>query len=179
GVFHGHFQRYGLHRASALLVVILNLTPRAGPDCQGGEHHGSTPGEPSAERRPSKENLRRLLPPRRSILQRHLADSRSVIGALGSVLLRLILTGEGGVGTFGTGPFGSDGALDLLDELKGQAAGQRRETVERIFSQVRDHPDVLGREFFPDEVVAAAAVVAAGLAGGEAIRRALDDQGGD
>ena len=78
-----------------------------------------------------------------------------VIGALGSVLLRLILTGEGDMGTFSTGPFGSDGALDLLDELRGQPAGQRRETVERIFSQVRDHPDLLGRESFPGEAVGA------------------------
>jgi alpha-glucosidase len=78
------------------------------------------------------------------------------------------------MGTFGTGPFGSDGALDLLDELASQPADQRRAALQRLFSQVRDHPHLLGREFFPDEVVAAAAVVAAGLAGGEDIRRDLD-----
>ena len=83
------------------------------------------------------------------------------------------------MGTFGTGPFSSDGALDLLDELTGQPAGQRREALERIFIQVRDRPDLLGRKFFPDEIVAAAAVVAAGLAGGEYIRRDLDDEGYD
>lgn len=83
------------------------------------------------------------------------------------------------MGTFGTGPFGSDGAQDFLDGLKDQSADQRREALERIFSRVRDHPDVLGREFFPDEVVAAAAVVAAGLAGGEGIRRDLDGKGDD
>ena len=49
------------------------------------------------------------------------------------------------MGTFGTGPFGSDGALDLLDELASQSADQRREALERIFSQVRDHPDLLGQ----------------------------------
>src|SRR5262249_59158418 len=81
------------------------------------------------------------------------------------------------MGTFGTGPFGSDGALDLLDELTGQPADQRRETLGRIFSRVRGHPDLLWREFFPDEIVAAAAIVAASLPGGEDIRRDLVSQG--
>jgi len=86
---------------------------------------------------------------------------------------------EGDMGTFGTGPFSSDGALDLLDELKCQSVGQRREALERIFVQVRDRPDLLGRKFFPDEIVAAAAVVAASLAGGEDIQRDLGDRGYD
>src|SRR5262245_27317347 len=81
------------------------------------------------------------------------------------------------MGTFGTGPVGSDGALDLLDELTGQPADQRRETLGRIFSRVRGHPDLLWREFFPDEIVAAAAIVAASLPGGEDIRRDLVGQG--
>ncbi len=74
------------------------------------------------------------------------------------------------MGTFGTGPFGSDGALDLLDELVGQPAVQRREALERVFSRLRDRPDLLGRKIFPDEIVAAAAVVAASLPGGEGVR---------
>jgi len=81
------------------------------------------------------------------------------------------------MGTFGTGPFSSDGALDLLDKLTGQSVGRRREVLEGIFLQVRDRPGLLGRKFFPDEVVAAAAVVAAGMAGGEDIRRDLAGQG--
>lgn len=81
------------------------------------------------------------------------------------------------MGTFGTGPFSSDGALDLLDNLTGQSVGQRREVLEGIFLQVRDRPGLLGREFFPDEVVAAAAIVAAGMAGGEDIQRDLAGQG--
>lgn len=81
------------------------------------------------------------------------------------------------MGTFGTGPFSSDGALDLLDKLAGQPAGQRRAVLEGIFLQVRDRPGLLGREFFPDEVVAAAAIVAAGMAGGEDIQRDLVGQG--
>jgi alpha-glucosidase len=83
------------------------------------------------------------------------------------------------MGTFGTGPLSSDGALDLLDELTGKPIGQRREALERIFAQLRDRPDLLGRKLFPDQIVAAAAVVAASLADGEDIRRVLDDQGFD
>ncbi len=77
------------------------------------------------------------------------------------------------MGTFGTGPFSSDGALDLLGELAGQPPGQRREALERTFLQVRDHPDLLWREFFPDQIVAAAAIVAASLPDGENIRQDL------
>jgi alpha-glucosidase len=55
------------------------------------------------------------------------------------------------LGTFGTGPFSNDGALDLLDELADQPAGQRRDVLERTFFRVRDRPDLLGWKFFPDE----------------------------
>jgi hypothetical protein len=84
---------------------------------------------------------------------------------------------EADMGTFGTGPFDNDGALDLLDELAGQPADQRRELLERIFFRVQDRPDLLGWKFFPDEVVAAAAVVAASLPGGEGVRQMLADRG--
>ena len=47
---------------------------------------------------------------------------------------------EADMGTFGTGPFDNDGALDLLNKL----ADQRREVLERIFFRVRGHPDLLG-----------------------------------
>lgn len=83
------------------------------------------------------------------------------------------------MGTFGTGPFCNDGALDLLDELAGQPADRRQASLERIFFLVRDRPDLLGWEFFPDEIVAAVAVVAASVPGGEDIRRDLVDQGYD
>src|SRR5215472_15943175 len=84
---------------------------------------------------------------------------------------------EADMGTFGTGPFDNDGALDLLDELASQPADQRRERLERLLFRVQDRPDLLGWKFFPDEVVAAAAVVAAGLPGGEGIRLDLADRG--
>lgn len=83
------------------------------------------------------------------------------------------------MGTFSTGPFGSDTALDLLDELADQPSDQRRQAVERIFSQARDHPGLLWRKFFPDEIVAAAALVAAGLPDGEDIRQELSEQAYD
>ena len=83
------------------------------------------------------------------------------------------------MGTFGTGPFNNDGALDLLDELTGQPHGQRRQALERIFFKVRDRPDLLGRKFFPDQIVAAAAIMAASMPGGEDIQRDLADQGYD
>ena len=83
------------------------------------------------------------------------------------------------MGTWGTGPFSSDGALDLLDVLGTKPASQRREALERIFSRVRDRPDLLGWKFFPDEIVAAAAVVAARLPGGEGLRQNLADHGYD
>jgi hypothetical protein len=90
-----------------------------------------------------------------------------------------IKNSEAHVGTFGTGPFSNDTALDLLDELADHPPGQRSEALKRIFFQVRDHPDLLGRTFFPDEIVAAAAIVAASLPGGGDIRRDLAGQGYD
>jgi alpha-glucosidase len=86
---------------------------------------------------------------------------------------------EADMGTFGTGPFSNDGALDLIDELAGQLPTQRREVLERLFFRVRDRPDLLGWKFFPDEVVAAAAVVAASLPGGGGVRQDLADHGYD
>lgn len=80
---------------------------------------------------------------------------------------------EADVGTFGTGPFSSDAAMDLVQELAEQPAHERSEALERILSQPRDHPDMLWRTYFPDQIVAAAAVVAANLPGGEDIQHEL------
>jgi hypothetical protein len=81
------------------------------------------------------------------------------------------------MGTFGTGPFDSDGALDFLDGLAELHGSQRREVLERMFLVVRNEPEQLERTVFPDEVVAAAAVVAASLAGGTSIRQKLANSG--
>jgi len=83
------------------------------------------------------------------------------------------------MGTFGTGPFDGDGALDFLDGLAELHGGQRREVLERMFLVVRNEPEQLERTVFPDEVVAAAAVVAASLAGGTSIRQKLANSGYD
>jgi alpha-glucosidase len=60
-----------------------------------------------------------------------------------------------------------------------EPASQRHEALEGLFFQVRDRPDLLGWKFFPDEVVAADAVVAASLPGGEGLRQDLADHGYD
>jgi len=83
------------------------------------------------------------------------------------------------MGTFGTGPFDGDGALDFLDGLAELHGGQRREVLERMFLVVRNEPEQLERTVFPDEVVAAAAVVAVSLAGGTSIRQKLANSGYD
>jgi hypothetical protein len=66
------------------------------------------------------------------------------------------------MGTWGPGAFDNDDALDLLDMLAEQDVALRRETLERIFRRAREHPQDLNRTFGPGQVVAAAAVVAAG-----------------
>src|SRR5260221_13039193 len=83
------------------------------------------------------------------------------------------------MGTFGTGPFNSNGPLDVIDGLAELHGGQRREVLERMFLVVRNEPEQLERTVFPDEVVAAAAVVAVSLAGGTSIRQKLANSGYD
>jgi Domain of unknown function (DUF4259) len=80
------------------------------------------------------------------------------------------------VGTWGPGAFDSDDALDLLDTLTGQDAASRRETLERIFRTARGHPHDLNGTPGPGQVVAAAAVVAAGFPSGEAVVREITER---
>lgn len=79
------------------------------------------------------------------------------------------------MGTFGAGPFDSDAALDLLDELADRSKGDRPAALARMFTSVTGNPQLLWREYFPDQVVAAAALVAASLPGGESITAPLRD----
>ena len=83
------------------------------------------------------------------------------------------------MGTFGASPFGDDGGLDFLDQFARKPVSQRREALERIFFEVQDRPYLLGWKVLPTAVVAAAAIVATGLPGGESVRQELVDLGYD
>jgi hypothetical protein len=76
-------------------------------------------------------------------------------------------------GNLGPGTFDSDDALDLLDTLTEQDAAARRETLERIFRTARAHLEDLNWTLGPGQVVAATAVVTAGLLAGEAFVREI------
>jgi len=78
------------------------------------------------------------------------------------------------MGTFGTGPFSSDGAMDFLEELAERSPERRVPALARMFLFVKNKPELLWREFFPDEVVAAAAIVAATLPGGQQFDEQLE-----
>jgi hypothetical protein len=69
-------------------------------------------------------------------------------------------------GNLGPGAFGNDDAPGLPGTLTRQAAAWRRGTLERIFRATREHPQDLNWTPGPGQVVAAAAVVAAGLPAG-------------
>ncbi|MFU8854905.1 DUF4259 domain-containing protein [Micromonospora sp. SL1-18] len=77
------------------------------------------------------------------------------------------------MGTFGTGPFSSDGALDFLEELAERPPEQHLDALRHMFTYVLANRGLLWREFFPDQVVAAAALVAAALPGGEHLQHRL------
>ncbi|GAA4947384.1 DUF4259 domain-containing protein [Actinoplanes utahensis] len=68
---------------------------------------------------------------------------------------------------FGTGAFSSDGALRFLKEIAEKIPERRAATLERLFQSVKDQPELVGHDFLPDQVVAAAAIVAATALGGD------------
>lgn len=69
------------------------------------------------------------------------------------------------VGTWGTGPFGSDGAQDLLDTLADQTPIQRLGTIVSILAPAAVPADRWPPELWDTEVIAAAAVVASNVSG--------------
>lgn len=79
------------------------------------------------------------------------------------------------MGTFGAGLFSSDGALDFIDRIVERLPEQRAEALRNILAHVVAQPHLLWREFFPDEVVAAAALVTGTLPGGEDLMHSLAD----
>jgi Domain of unknown function (DUF4259) len=72
------------------------------------------------------------------------------------------------VGTWGPGAFDNDDALDLPGAVSGHGTAARRQVLEQIVRQAREHPERLNFTLGAAEVVAAAAVVAAGLPAGGA-----------
>jgi len=76
------------------------------------------------------------------------------------------------MGTFGTGPFSSDGALDLLEELGELPKAERRDELARRLSAVVEGSPAVMHGRYADEVVAAAALVAISLPGGDRILNA-------
>lgn len=74
------------------------------------------------------------------------------------------------MGTWGPGAFDNDDALDLLDWLARHTEARRAQAVELIFREAIECRGDLSEWCSPREVVAAVAIVAAGLEPGEAIR---------
>ena len=81
------------------------------------------------------------------------------------------------MGTWGTGVFDNDDALNLLDTLRGEDEALRRKALEVIFRAAGERPEDLSWVLGPGEVVAAAAIVAAGLESGEAIVAEIGELG--
>jgi hypothetical protein len=79
------------------------------------------------------------------------------------------------VGTWGTGPFDSDGAEDYVDELERMSAAQRLDALEEIFGRAVMAVGDSWRE--PSELIAAAAVVAANMPLGTGVP--LDEDHGE
>ena len=77
------------------------------------------------------------------------------------------------MGTWGPGAFDNDDALDLLDALSGQDTAARRQVLDQIFREARVHPENLNFTLGAAEVVAVAAVVAAGLPAGGAVAQEI------
>jgi hypothetical protein len=80
-------------------------------------------------------------------------------------------------GNLGPGAFDNDDARDLLDWLAGADEAERLKALEWIFRAGRERHGDLGEFRRPGTVVAAAAVAAAGLEQGEAIRVEITELG--
>src|SRR5262245_60838580 len=81
------------------------------------------------------------------------------------------------MGTWGPGAFDNDDGLGLLAWLAGKNEATRRQALETIFREAREYPGDLSEWLSPREVVAAAAVVAAGLEQGEVVRAEITMRG--
>lgn len=73
------------------------------------------------------------------------------------------------MGTWGTGPLDNDTADDLLDELEPMPVEHRLSTLEAIFNKATEVSAEDGGPILPDQVLAAAAVVAANTPAGASL----------
>ena len=76
------------------------------------------------------------------------------------------------MGTWGPHPFDNDQALDLFDELAEMDEQEKAEHFRQLFGDVLDPPT--GKQLWPKEVVAGAALIALALPGGAAV---VDEEG--
>lgn len=74
---------------------------------------------------------------------------------------------------YGPGAFSNEDGLNFLDWFAREPVRRRPEILERIFFEVEDRPYLLGWKIFPEEVVAATAIVAACLPGSESTQQEL------
>ncbi|MEV4993646.1 DUF4259 domain-containing protein [Streptomyces niveus] len=68
------------------------------------------------------------------------------------------------MGTWGAGLLDSDSAQDFLDQVKGMPAEARPALVEQVVVRVAGDASVVNREFVPEEVIVAVAIIAATVA---------------
>jgi alpha-glucosidase len=76
---------------------------------------------------------------------------------------------EVNVGTWGSGPFDSDTALDFLSTVSSVSSNERMALISRIFDSAVEGANLTTPIVTPEEVLAAAAVVAANSPGGEVV----------
>lgn len=79
------------------------------------------------------------------------------------------------MGTFGTDLLGSDSALDFLDGIAALAGSERVDAVSRVLALAADDPSSIRRDIVPEEVIAAAVLVAATLPGAQELSGSDDD----
>lgn len=70
------------------------------------------------------------------------------------------------MGTWGDGPFGSDTAMDFLEQAEQLSGPERQTMVERTLTTALEPRERGREEVLPEEVLAAASVVAANLPSG-------------
>ncbi|MEV5156394.1 DUF4259 domain-containing protein [Streptomyces werraensis] len=73
------------------------------------------------------------------------------------------------MGTWGSGPFDSDTAEDFLDAMERQSTAQRLEVIERTLRAAIEGAGSSTSSVLPEEVMAAAAVVAANVPAGQSL----------